>query len=153
MVHNIREFRVELGDTDSAGLVYYPNYFRWFDRAARDCLRVTGLTPKEMLGKFHFDQPVVNCGCNFYAPVRYDDTLELETEVTEVRDRTFRMEHKIYREGELVASGFEIRAWIEIDNPLDEGKLNSVEIPRYFAEILKEEEEKEPYDELSEIID
>jgi acyl-CoA thioester hydrolase len=148
MVHNVCEFQVDLGDTDSAGLVYYPNYFHWFDRASRECLRVTGLTPKEMLEKFHFDQPVVNCACNFYAPLRYDDTVHLETEITEVQAKTFRLEHKIYREGELVASGYEIRAWVEIDNPLEEGKLNAVDIPRFFAEILKEKAEPEPYDEL-----
>jgi acyl-CoA thioester hydrolase len=153
MAHNVCEFKVELGDTDSAGLVYYPNYFRWFDRAAREYLRVTGLTPKEMLEKFHFEQPVVNCACNFYAPLRYDDTVRLETEVTEVLPKTFRLEHKIYREGELVASGYEIRAWVEIDNPLEEGKLNAVDIPRFFAEILKEKEEPEPYDELMEVLD
>jgi acyl-CoA thioester hydrolase len=140
MSHNICEFKVELGDTDSAGLVYYPNYFRWFDRAARDCLRVTGLTPREMLGKFHYDQPVVNCACNFYAPLRYDDTVRVETEVTGVLNKTFRLEHKVYCEGKLVATGYEIRAWVEIDNPLEEGKLNSVEIPYHFAEILRAEQ-------------
>ncbi len=137
MVNNVREFKVELGETDSAGLVYYPNYFRWFDRATRDWLRVTGLTPKEMLGKFHFEQPVVDCGCHFYGPLRYDDSVRIETAVTLVEHKTFRLEHNVYSEGNLIASAYEVRTWIEIDNPFEEGKLNSVDIPRFFAEILK----------------
>jgi acyl-CoA thioester hydrolase len=146
MANTISEFKVELGETDSAGLVYYPNYFRWFDQATRSCLRITGLTPREMLGKFHFDQPVVDCGCKFYAPLRYDDSVRIETVVTIVEHKTFRLEHNIYSEGKLVASGFEVRAWVEIDNPLEEGKLNSVDIPRFFAEILKGSLPKDSYD-------
>jgi acyl-CoA thioesterase FadM len=30
---------VEWGDTDAAGIVFYPNYYRWFDRAAHALLR------------------------------------------------------------------------------------------------------------------
>ena len=153
MATNIYEFKVELGETDSVGLVYYPNYFRWFDRATRDCLRVTGLSPKEMLGKFHFEQPVVDCGCNFYAPLRYDDPVRIETVVTEVEHKTFRLEHNVYSEGNLVASGYEVRTWIEIDNPLEEGKLNSVDIPRFFAEILKGSLAKDPEEEAILIMD
>jgi acyl-CoA thioester hydrolase len=138
MANNICEFKVELGETDSAGLVYYPNYFRWFDRATRSFLRITGLTPREMLGKFHFEQPVIACDCKFYAPLRYDDPVRIETVVSEVENMTFRLEHNVYSEGNLVASGYEVRAWVEIDNPFEEGKLNSVDIPRFFAEILKE---------------
>ncbi len=148
MVNNVYEFKVELGDTDSAGLVYYPNYFRWFDRAARACLRVTGLTPREMLGKFHFEQPVVDCGCKFFAPLRYDDPVRIETDVTVVEHKTFRLEHRVYSEGNLVASAHEVRAWVEIDNPFEEGKLNSVDIPRFFAEILQETLTKDPYEDV-----
>lgn len=138
MVNNFLEFNVDLGETDAAGLVYYPNYFRWFDRATRTYLHITGVTPKDMLGKFHFDQPVIDCGCKFYAPLRYDDPLKIKSFVTEVTEKTFRIEHKVFSGDNLVAVGYEIRTWVEIDNPLDGGSLNTVDIPGFFAEKLLE---------------
>jgi acyl-CoA thioester hydrolase len=128
------EFRVEFGETDMAGIVFYPNYFRWFDRATHDFLRSIGLAFEEMV-KLGLATPLIEVGCRFMAALHYNETLRLESRVVEVRERGFRLEHNLYRGEELVGKGFEVRGWCEING--SEGKLKAVPIPQEVAEKLK----------------
>lgn len=45
--------------------------------------------------------------------------------VTEVNNKTFRLEHEIYRGDELAGKGFELRGWINFDD----GKTKALPIP------------------------
>ena len=40
---NVYEMTVAWGDCDPAGIVFYPNYFRWFDEASRRLFAAVGL--------------------------------------------------------------------------------------------------------------
>lgn len=33
---NETKFQIQWGDTDRAGIVYYPNYYKWFDLAGHN---------------------------------------------------------------------------------------------------------------------
>jgi len=72
--------------------------------------------------------PVVEAGATFRAPVRFGDTLTLECEVTDITDRTFRVEHRISVGPTLCATGFERRAWVERPGVPD-GRLRARPIP------------------------
>ncbi len=39
MLKNVHRIRVEWGDCDPAGIVFYPRYFEWFDRCTHHCSR------------------------------------------------------------------------------------------------------------------
>lgn len=110
--HSI-QYRVQWGDTDAAGIAFYPNYFRWFDQAANEFLRVLVL-PAEMVVGRQVIMPVIEVGCRFQKPVRYGDLLTLETTTTEVRSRTFRLEHRALRGEEIIGLGYEVRGWAHI---------------------------------------
>jgi|SRR5947209_2307979 len=101
---------VEWGDTDAAGIVFYPNYYRWFDRAAHALLRAIGFAPDELLRRGCV-VPLIDSGARFLAPIVYGDEVEIESTVAEMRTRTFRLEHRVRRGSELVAEGFEVRVW------------------------------------------
>ena len=45
--HNL-EIRVSYADTDQMGVVYYGNYFTWFERGRTELLRAAGLAYKEI---------------------------------------------------------------------------------------------------------
>src|SRR5579859_3152900 len=101
---------VEWGETDAAGIIFYPNYFRWFDRAAHALLRAADCDPSHLL-RAGVVVPLIETGAKFLAPVVYGDEVEIESAVADLRTRSFRLEHRVTRGDELVADGFEVRVW------------------------------------------
>jgi acyl-CoA thioester hydrolase len=96
-------------------VAFYPNYFRWFDRAAHELLRQLG-TPVAWMLEQGFATPLVESHCRFLVPVIYDDELDIKSRVEEVRTRAFRLGHSVARGGELVAEGYEVRIWVRMES-------------------------------------
>jgi acyl-CoA thioester hydrolase len=129
------QYQVQWGDTDAAGIVFYPNYFRWFDHAALEFLRSLG-QPLEMLkAQYQTVLPVIEVGCRFQQPLRYGDPLTIETIATEVRTRTFRLEHRVWRGEEMTGIGYEVRGWAHIPAAND-SKLELMAIPDHIRALL-----------------
>ena len=58
------------------GVVYYANYFVWFEVARTDWLRETGWSYKDMELE-GFALPVLEAHCVYRQPARYDDELDI----------------------------------------------------------------------------
>jgi acyl-CoA thioester hydrolase len=102
---------VQFGETDAAGIVFYPNYFRWFDEASHELLRYSGYSIAAMIER-GYAVPIVECHARFLTPLTLDDEFELVSRVGEVRNRAFRVDHEIRRGDELVCEGYEVRMWV-----------------------------------------
>jgi acyl-CoA thioester hydrolase len=74
----ISRIRVRYADTDKMGVVYYANYFVWFEVGRTDLLRESGWSYREMETE-GFSLPVIDAHCAYRAPARYDDELEVRT--------------------------------------------------------------------------
>jgi len=61
------------------GVVYYANYFVWFEVARTDLLRALGWTYREMEASGVF-LPVIEAECQYRRPARYDDAVSIQTE-------------------------------------------------------------------------
>jgi acyl-CoA thioester hydrolase len=61
------------------GVVYYANYFVWFEVARADLLRSLGWSYKEM-EVAGISLPVIDAQCGYHRPARYDDELEVRAE-------------------------------------------------------------------------
>jgi acyl-CoA thioester hydrolase len=107
--------RVRWGETDPAGIAYYPSFFDWFAVGTLELLRGWQTPFGELFRRESVGLPVIEARGRFLAPVLYDDELEIETTVAEVRTRAFRLEHTVWRAGERVAAGYEVRGWQHID--------------------------------------
>jgi acyl-CoA thioester hydrolase len=70
--------RVRYAETDQMGVVYYANYFVWFEVARADLLRSLGWTYREM-EQAGVSLPVIEATCEYRRPARYDDELEIDT--------------------------------------------------------------------------
>jgi acyl-CoA thioester hydrolase len=68
--------RVRYAETDKMGVVYYANYFVWFEVARADLLRNLGWSYREMEGA-GVSLPVIEAHCEYQRPARYDDELEI----------------------------------------------------------------------------
>jgi acyl-CoA thioester hydrolase len=71
--------RVRYAETDKMGVVYYANYFVWFEVARADLLRSLGWSYRDM-EQDGIILPVIEAHCEYARPARYDDELEIRTE-------------------------------------------------------------------------
>jgi acyl-CoA thioester hydrolase len=79
MAASTTTIRVRYAETDQMGVVYYANYFVWFEVARGDLLRTLGWTYREMEGTGVF-LPVISAACEYRQPARYDDNVEIRAE-------------------------------------------------------------------------
>lgn len=70
--------RVRYAETDRMGVVYYANYFVWFEVARTDLLRSLGWSYREMEASGVL-LPVIDARCEYRRPARYDDEIEVRT--------------------------------------------------------------------------
>jgi acyl-CoA thioester hydrolase len=70
--------RVRYAETDQMGVVYHANYFVWFEVGRTDLIRGLGGTYRELEAE-GFYLPVIEAGCTYAQPSRYDDELEIRT--------------------------------------------------------------------------
>jgi acyl-CoA thioester hydrolase len=60
------------------GVVYYANYFVWFEVARAELLRTLGWSYREMEDTGVF-LPVIEAHCEYSRPARYDEEIEVRT--------------------------------------------------------------------------
>ena len=77
--------RVEFADTDMAGIVHFSNYFRYMERAEHEFLRTLGISVHDMVSDPPVSLPRVNATCDYRAPLKYED--ELEVRLLKARER------------------------------------------------------------------
>lgn len=102
----VTSYRVIYGDTDQMGVVYYANYLRWFEKGRAEWLRQIGLPYGEIERQgFHF--PVAEVTCRYFHPSRYDEVVQIETELAELGRATLTFNYRITRETDdvLLATG------------------------------------------------
>lgn len=132
MRRNEIQLRVNFGDTDSAGIVFYPNYFKWFDAAAHQFFRSIGLPTRELRNKQNIVTPLLDVGCTFENPLFDEDVITIKTQVVEINRKTFKFKHEVFRGDTRTGHGFELRGWVM----KSEGKLAAVPIPDEIRELL-----------------
>jgi len=117
MFSNRRTVRIEWGDCDPAGIVFYPRYFAMFDHSSVLLLEAAlGMNKHALYKTYEFDgYPMVEARARFLIPTRYCDDVVIETSVTEVRRSSFHLQHRLTKEGALAVEGFESRVWIVRD--------------------------------------
>ena len=108
--------RVIYGDTDQMGVVYYANYFRYFEAARGEYLRVRGGSYQAM-EQDGLMLPVVEALCRYKAPARYEDVLVIRTKVDSIRRASLLFTYDVVREsdGKLLSTGSTTHACVGRD--------------------------------------
>ena len=130
MLRNTRTTRIEWGDCDPAGIIFYPRYFAMFDAATTYLLeRAIGMPKFEYLKAYNFlGHPVVETRARFRIPTRYGDEVTIETAVVACGRSSMKIEHRLAKAGVLAAEGFETRVFVARD-PDDPARMKSQPIP------------------------
>jgi 4-hydroxybenzoyl-CoA thioesterase len=130
MLSNTRTIRIEWGDCDPAGIVFYPRYFEMFDACTAALFeRASGMTKYDMSQHYGIvGIPMVDTRAKFIIPSRYGEDIDIETSVTEFRRSSFDVRHRVTKAGALAIDGYETRVWVGRD-PADASKIKSQPIP------------------------
>jgi 4-hydroxybenzoyl-CoA thioesterase len=124
---NTRTVRIEWGDCDPAGIIFYPRYFEIFDASTAALFeRALGITKFEMFKTLEFaGWPLARTQARFLKPTRFGDDVTVETSVVFGRS-SFEIVHRLSLKGELCAECSEKRVWVVRDA---QGRLKSHPVP------------------------
>jgi 4-hydroxybenzoyl-CoA thioesterase len=130
MPSNTRTVRIEWGDCDPAGIVFFPRYFAWFDHSTTLLIeRVVGMSKHQLYETYGFaGYPTVEARALFLVPSAFGDDVAIETSFAAVHRSSFDLTHRLSKDGELAVEGFETRVWT-VHDPDRPGRLKAQPIP------------------------
>ena len=134
MFTNKRTVRIEWGDCDPAGIVYFPRFFEFFNDSTTALFEAVGLPKREMLKRYDIAGfAAVEARARFLRPLTFGDDCEIESSIRRWGRSSFDVEHRLMKEGELAVEGWETRVWVGRDsrNPED---LEARVIPKDLIE-------------------
>jgi acyl-CoA thioester hydrolase len=99
--------RVRYAETDKMGIVYYANYYIYFEMGRVEYLRQSGLDYRRMELEDDSFTVVAESKCRYRKPARYDDPLRIRTRVTSARSRVITFGYEILHDEtkDLLATG------------------------------------------------
>jgi len=101
--------RVEFSETDMAGIVHFSQFFRYMEAAEHDLFRSLGHSIVTDIDGVHFGWPRVRAECDYTAPLRFEDEVEVRVLIREMRPKAILLDFEFTRlhggERELVARG------------------------------------------------
>lgn len=101
--------RVTYADTDKLGIIYYANYFKYFEQGRTELLRSLGVRYRDLEIQRKLFLPAVEARCRYLAPSRYDDLLVVRTWISDMGLASVVFENDIFDKdlgGQRVARGF-----------------------------------------------
>lgn len=110
MYKHSTEFRVRYEETDRMGIVYHSNYIIWFDVGRTEFLRSIGYNYSD-IEKEGVWLPIIEAGCKYKSPARYDDIVRVETYIEKLTRVKIGFGYKVYRGDELLVEGSTLQAF------------------------------------------
>ena len=109
-----RTITIEWGDCDPADIVFYPNYFRWFDASTANHFKAAGLPKTELIKQYGVvGFPMVDTRAKFHLPSRHGDEVTIETTITRFGTSSMEFEHRLMRGDKLAVEGYEKRVLVK----------------------------------------
>jgi acyl-CoA thioester hydrolase len=111
MLHRFT-LKIYYEDTDAGGVVYYANYLRYLERARTEFLLEHGINVAEFhnAGLFFV---VTHVDIQYKRPARLGETINITTEITEMKNASMVLKSGIFRDGELLVEALVTFACID----------------------------------------
>jgi 4-hydroxybenzoyl-CoA thioesterase len=108
MVHQWSQ-SITFGDCDPAGIVFYPNYFAWFDRTFHDWLRKFGGHAAICNALSALGLGLMDVNAKFKSPSRDGDTLDIQLSIEAWERKGLRLTYEGQIAGRTAVVGQEMR--------------------------------------------
>lgn len=106
------EIHVRFGECDPAGIVFYPNFFKWYDHGLWSLFATIGLDRETAHRRYGIlGWPLVAAESRFLAPTKEGDRLILRSEIARWGRSSFEVRHRLRRGETAIAEGRETRVW------------------------------------------
>lgn len=129
------QVEIQFGDCDPAGIVYYPNYFRFFDNATAALLSTAfAMHKRNWLEHYGIAGiPMVDTGARFLRPCSFGDVVEIRSEITELGRSSFSVKHTLSNNGQTAIEAHEKRVWVVRG---EDGGIRSAPLPDDVRQLL-----------------
>ena len=97
------KLKVYYEDTDSGGVVYYANYLKFLERARSETLYSLDFTNSGLLENHGILLIVKSCNIEYKKPAKFEDKLEIISEVLTFTKTSFIMKQDIMRKDEIIS--------------------------------------------------
>ena len=97
--------RVYWEDTDAAGIVFYANYLKFFERARSEWLRSLGFEQERLRSESGVAFVVTETSVRYRRPARLDDVIAVTVEVRHRGQASLEVAQEAWRADELLAAG------------------------------------------------
>jgi acyl-CoA thioester hydrolase len=131
--YNDTIIRVRYAETDRMGVVYYGNFYTWFEIGRVEFLRQTGFRYRDVEETDGCYIVVVESGCRYRSPARFDDELQIRTRLKSLRGPIIRFSYEITRvdNGAAVAEG-------ETTHLVCDVTMKTRVLPEQYTRVLQE---------------
>jgi len=130
--------RVEFSETDMAGIVHYSNFFKYMEVAEHGFFRQLGYS----VVMDHFETPVgwprVHAACEYRAPLRFEDEVEIHMLVSEKKSKSLTYIFKFRKlngPAPIEVARGTLTAVCVTKKP--DGSMGAVHIPKEFADKIE----------------
>ena len=90
-------FKIYYEDTDTGGVVYYANYLKFLERARSEAIYSLGYTNSDLLDDHGILLIVKSCNIEYKKPAKFEDILDIFSEVHSFTKTSFLMKQNILR--------------------------------------------------------
>ena len=97
--------RIYWEDTDAAGIVFYANYLKFFERARTEWLRGLGFGQEALRTEANIAFVVSETRLRYRRPARLDDVIDVSVAVVHIGQASLEIAQEARRAGELLADG------------------------------------------------
>jgi acyl-CoA thioester hydrolase len=111
---SVSRLRVRYAETDQMGVAWHGCYFAWFEVGRTELLRERGMSYRELEAQ-DLHLPVVEARASYRRPARYDDLLEIRTELAGHSGARVSFNYEVHRAGTPgpLATGFTAHAAVD----------------------------------------
>ena len=134
-ITKIYKIKVEWGDCDPYGIVFYPNFYKWMDSSQWNYFNKIK-QPITRLEKIYgiVGLPLLHTEATYIAACYREDLLKVETTLVKITKSTLKLEHVIKRKDKTVCYGYETRIWAKNIG----GRIVSEHIPREIRTVFNQ---------------
>jgi len=97
--------RIYWEDTDAAGIVFYANYLKFFERARTEWLRGLGFEQERLRVETGLAFVVTETSLRYRTPARLDDLIEVTVRVAHVGQASLGLAQQAWRDSDLLVEG------------------------------------------------
>ena len=108
-------FRVRYNETDQQGVVFYGNFSIYYDTSLSEFLRWAGHDYKNQPRDTGTDFHIVKSTVEFFAPLRYDDEIEVGVRIARLGEKSLTWAGAIFLKGEGAPVSTAEIVWVNAD--------------------------------------